>query len=847
MSEIYSPGSIPGPVGPAGPPANFAGTYSAGTTYNAGQAVSYTPNGNSYISLAGGNTGNEPDTSPTWWGLLATASGLTTSAVNMQIAAATSNVLPAMVAYSGAASTTATIGASGLAGDTPYPHGLGLLQTMLPVGSLLESITMQLGSPGTVDIVLTTIVPVAPNAPTAAPSAVLERFTLSTDAAVVLSPGLYQWRAGSNFAPIAINTANTAIGIVNDGTAQVLINPPSGTGLYVSTNDNAPLTGQLYNWGGQQLDMSVVTRTIVPPLTIAQIDSSVASSMASEVTAIDAGIAVPLAYATLGSTSATIGVSNIAVNGTTGNNVVLPGVLPLHSYLETMTLHLSGPGLINVMIGTYGGTPNPPDNQLFTVTQVVPLNTANAVEIATNIYQWTASVGYPMLQITQANSGIGLLMLANNPQPAIIQRTSNGTGTGYYVADGSITGTGTSGMLYDFDGGQLDFSVFTRTLVPLATQAQLSAAIAALSPGGVTAVKGRVSSCLISCAGSPYSGSADFIVSATGAEVGINPIIASFSQANQDGCRIYLDIGFSTTGPIVLDGDNIELSGMNHAMWGGYNHAWSGTNSPAGAVGSNANITATTSAYPILQMQYNMQGTDTTRHRGTCIHDLYLVGNNYTSTGISVPQMDDNVTIRDMVIQRCAIGMSLNLDSPTIYHNSLQDVIQGIQISGVFPRITENLIFDIGGIGVSSAAVNAIVRGNIIGDCAGGGLLSTGPNLIVEANQFATNNGVAIQLNQYSDNAVVSNNVIDCNNSLYGFNSIFPNGFDRIQVNNCSGVLVTGNLVKNQTSGNTGFGVNFNGTVAACGVFHNLFRGTFNAGGSPLNVGSNANANNVMG
>jgi hypothetical protein len=76
MSEIFAPGSIAGATGatgPAGPPANFAGAWASGTAYTAGQAVSYTPNGNSYVALTS-TTGNEPDTSPTQWGLLAAAS-----------------------------------------------------------------------------------------------------------------------------------------------------------------------------------------------------------------------------------------------------------------------------------------------------------------------------------------------------------------------------------------------------------------------------------------------------------------------------------------------------------------------------------------------------------------------------------------------------------------------------------------------------------------------------------------------------------------------------------------------------------------------------------------------------
>jgi hypothetical protein len=545
----------------------------------------------------------------------------------------------------------------------------------------------------------------------------------------------------------------------------------------------------------------------------------------------------------LGSTVANFGATDIAVNQTTGNVEFLPYTLPLGAYIETITIHLDSAGTIDVLLAS---TPSALGTSpiLATVYDRFTLDTADAVEISPNIYQWTGSIGYPMLQTSQANTCIGL---APDPYQPVIQRiAAGGTGVGYFEAGGGISGEGTSDNIYWYPGGQLDFAISTRTLVALATEAQLTAAIAALSgTGGATAVKGRVSSCLISNAGAPYSGSADFIVSATGAEAGINPIIASFCEANQNGCRIYLDIGFSTTGPIVIDGDNVELSGMNHAMWGGYDHAWENTSSPVGAIGSNANITATDSAYSIIEMGYaHMQGTDTTRHRGTCIHDLYLVGNNYTSTGIQIAQMDDNVTIRDMVIQRCAVAMNLNLDSPTIYHNSLQDVVQGIQISGVFPRITENLIFDIGGIGINVTAANAIVRGNIIGDCNGGGLLSTAPNLIVEGNQFATNNGVALQLNQYSDNAVVSGNIFDCNNSLYGLNGIFPNGYDRLQVNNCAGVVVTANIFKNQANANTGYAVSMN-SVTASGVFNNIFRGTFTNG--PVNIGSNANANNITG
>jgi hypothetical protein len=57
-----------GPIGPQGPPVSFTGGWLAGRSYVVGDAVSY--GGGSYIALAG-NTGRQPDLSPTYWAVLA--------------------------------------------------------------------------------------------------------------------------------------------------------------------------------------------------------------------------------------------------------------------------------------------------------------------------------------------------------------------------------------------------------------------------------------------------------------------------------------------------------------------------------------------------------------------------------------------------------------------------------------------------------------------------------------------------------------------------------------------------------------------------------------------------------
>jgi len=64
------PAGPTGATGETGPPVTFQGGWLIGTSYALGDAVSY--GGSSFIALQA-NVGREPDISPTYWGLLATA------------------------------------------------------------------------------------------------------------------------------------------------------------------------------------------------------------------------------------------------------------------------------------------------------------------------------------------------------------------------------------------------------------------------------------------------------------------------------------------------------------------------------------------------------------------------------------------------------------------------------------------------------------------------------------------------------------------------------------------------------------------------------------------------------
>ncbi len=98
-----------GATGAQGAPIAFAGSWSTGSTYAIGDAVSY--GGSSYIAIAA-NTGRQPDLSPQYWSLLASAGSMGATGV----AGATGQQGP--TGYGGATGATGATGSQGIAGPT---------------------------------------------------------------------------------------------------------------------------------------------------------------------------------------------------------------------------------------------------------------------------------------------------------------------------------------------------------------------------------------------------------------------------------------------------------------------------------------------------------------------------------------------------------------------------------------------------------------------------------------------------------------------------------------------------------------------------------------------------------
>ncbi len=112
--------SAAGAIDPQGPPLTFQGTWQQASTYNLGDAIFY--GGSSYISLIANNTGNEPDTAPTQWGVLA-QQGVAGPSGEHGLTGTTGPQSPA--GPTGATGATGAAGAPGPIG-VPGPQGVPL-------------------------------------------------------------------------------------------------------------------------------------------------------------------------------------------------------------------------------------------------------------------------------------------------------------------------------------------------------------------------------------------------------------------------------------------------------------------------------------------------------------------------------------------------------------------------------------------------------------------------------------------------------------------------------------------------------------------------------------------------
>jgi hypothetical protein len=138
------------PFDPANPPppivgalGAFLGPWAVGTTYGRGSAVSY--HGSSYVSLQIMNVGNTPDTSPSWWALLAAAGANGANGTNGVTPQLRESGAYVQVSYDGGATWANLIPLADITGPAGPTGPSGTIGNSLPGGTVNDILYVAAG------------------------------------------------------------------------------------------------------------------------------------------------------------------------------------------------------------------------------------------------------------------------------------------------------------------------------------------------------------------------------------------------------------------------------------------------------------------------------------------------------------------------------------------------------------------------------------------------------------------------------------------------------------------------------------------------------------------------------
>lgn len=374
---------------------------------------------------------------------------------------------------------------------------------------------------------------------------------------------------------------------------------------------------------------------------------------------------------------------------------------------------------------------------------------------------------------------------------------------------------------------------------------------------------------VVAASNSINKASANYVATGTNDQTTINTAINACpatlpASAGPAQCTVVLQPGvYNVSASVVIDTDDVTLTGEGHCMWGGYNGPWSGTGSPTGAIGTGCSqLKATTTGFPLVEIAHsNAAGTaagDTNRHRGIKISQLYLVGSSYGNHGVvtignggtcntsytyggytitGCP--DDNVEISDNVIQRTDLGIGVALDAPNIHGNSIQDNNGTAEmICGSVARVHDELLWDNNGTQLIACSVGGTYTNSTLGDTNGDAIHFYVSNQTASGNVFAGIVGSAAYIDGVGG-ITFSGNTIDYTSDIGGFNvnGKLPTSADAVHITATgSGNTIIGNTF-NSGVNETGYAINDLGSSDT--VTSNTAKGTwrFGLGGGPCSAG----------
>jgi lysophospholipase L1-like esterase len=316
-----------GATGPTGPPNTFSGSWSPTSTYASGQSVTYlgaTGFTTSYISMQSGNTGNEPDTSPTWWQLVLGAPTTTETFV--------------LGSTNGGSNNTG-------AGNS-YLYG-----APFTAAGQLESVSFIASAAGVVEVLIL-------NSPDGTNFTIVDRFSVS-----VAVSGLSTYNSESDFTPRSV-TAGQYIGLYGAG--------GQAFGYNTGTSINMPnFTGDAgagsHTWGVFSGDALALSASVIQTPFASQGYVQGAISDFTTTAAVD----VAIQSAVDGGATSTIGAADSSFTSTTSTTevVMLDSPTTIAGFLTSVELCIQNSSGGSISLLVLSST----DNANFTVEQMIPV------------------------------------------------------------------------------------------------------------------------------------------------------------------------------------------------------------------------------------------------------------------------------------------------------------------------------------------------------------------------------------------------------------------------------------------------------------------------------------------
>jgi hypothetical protein len=416
--------------------------------------------------------------------------------------------------------------------------------------------------------------------------------------------------------------------------------------------------------------------------------------------------------------------------------------------------------------------------------------------------------------------------------------------------------------IYDAAGAAAAAITTAESFATTAVSTEHTVMLAAVAGAGSGSARQTI---IVAASDSPYPSAAQYIATGTADQTTINAAIAACpatlpTSTGPAQCTVILETGvYHLSGSVVVDADDVTLTGEGHCMWGGYKTYTPpvGPSNPMAPAGTGCSqLLASAASFPLIAIEHNNlagTGTDTQRHRGIEIKQLYLVGYNYGNVGIQTlcgtnpscytlsvgnytvtGEFDDHSLITDNVFEKLSVSMNVMLDAPDIERNSCQDNSDTcLVIDASTGVVAHNLFYDVGGDGMDVGGFNIAISSNNVGDLntlsAGHsiGFNIWGNHMSLIGNTSHTTSGGMIALHSSVGSSLVGNTFDNRTSS-----TVTMQGPVFSIDSGSSGTVATGNtfdttgypqsvyVIDNESSGSQIFGNTFIGTWSPANESH---------------------------